>query len=585
MFSKFINWNQKNVWWNNVVPIWNTALVQETSVVQNKITGIIEAHWLDQVNVDENKAIYLAILNITSQEWTNLELQTLSEGITTNEELSKIRKVHVFELTNEQDLPYLKVNWRHSDIVSLLYLYNFFDLTNWVSIEILLNEIELWNFDTIILFLNSKIELLINLIKNDTEKAFLYAKEFPEIIKIINSLLIKPWKNKNNLPWIQDFIKYLEETLWSIIKIFSNRFWIFQLDKDIDLALKYEDLNLSLQFEALKLSRNYAKQISYNGTASLNEINAIHDKVIGLIEETNLKIFEIISDADEIKLQKSIWKILNLIAIIRRYEQILKMWIDISEADTEIILEAFEEIEDLYSDKIDLDYIIISNKTFIKSILELLKKLKNANIDSLTQIPNRKTHDEKLIEIISKLYPDPNDRRTKNNTMQWEQLDNIECEQPYYLLLDIDHFKKFNDTFWHTLWDKVLYYIAQLIKNQIRKNDCEFRYWWEEFAIITEKTNLEWATKLAEKINKFIENNPYIDDDGIKYPITVSIWLSVFSERLCLENRNWTSVINSADKALYRAKNKWRNTFVVSNDVVWVKNINNWTPNEYMYYI
>jgi hypothetical protein len=39
-----------------------------------------------------------------------LELQTLSEGITTNEELSKIRKVHVFELTNEQDLPYLKVN-------------------------------------------------------------------------------------------------------------------------------------------------------------------------------------------------------------------------------------------------------------------------------------------------------------------------------------------------------------------------------------------------------------------------------------------------------------------------------------------
>ena len=619
MFSKYTGLQPNIKWWDNFVQIWNTIAIQDIQKFQSRVNSIIESHELNQVNTSEKKAIYSKISNIINQEWNNLDLHNLSEEITTDKELSKIRRVHVFELTQEQNLPYLKINWRHNDIVSLLYFYNFFDLTKWVSIENLLNEIKLWNFDSIILYLDSKIELLENLIKNDPKKAFLYAKEFPEIIKIINSLLIKPWKKKENLPWIQSFVEYLEKTLWIVIALCNESFPNSWLEEDKDSAYQFENLNLLLQFEALKLSRNYAKQISYKGTNTLDEINSVHNKIIALIKDTNDKISEIVSDWDEQKNQNVIWKILNFIAIIQKYEYIINKWIKINNHDIKIIKGTLHKIFKLAGDKIDIKYITNSSETFLMRNLEIsekleeknieledantelkaanielkdtnkklknankklkdaIKKLEDANIDVLTQVPNRKAHEEQLKETIAKLYPASIDRRNKrNNKPQNENAEgneNIQLKHQYYLLLDIDHFKKVNDTYWHVLWDSILKHFAQLLKKSIRKEDSIFRYWGEEFAILTEPTTLEWIKVLAKKINNIIENTPYIDKDKISYPITVSIWISEFSKELCEKDNNWEDVIKKADQALYNVKQSWRNNFKISGyEDIWIDN-------------
>ncbi len=115
------------------------------------------------------------------------------------------------------------------------------------------------------------------------------------------------------------------------------------------------------------------------------------------------------------------------------------------------------------------------------------------------------------------------------------------------LFLDIDHFKKINDTYGHEFGDYVLSEIGKILKHTFRKSDIVGRWGGEEFIVILPNTSYEDALKLAEKLRKIIEKH---DFKGKK--ITVSIGVSEY-------NGNLEEELEKADEALYEAKNSGRN--------------------------
>jgi len=121
------------------------------------------------------------------------------------------------------------------------------------------------------------------------------------------------------------------------------------------------------------------------------------------------------------------------------------------------------------------------------------------------------------------------------------------------LMLDIDHFKHFNDTYGHQIGDLVLKEVANILKSQVRSSDIVARYGGEEMIILLRGTSLKDATFVAEKIRKAVENH-LIKEENQVYKVTISLGVSSFKP-----TDNTELIIKRADEALYQAKNNGRN--------------------------
>lgn len=123
-------------------------------------------------------------------------------------------------------------------------------------------------------------------------------------------------------------------------------------------------------------------------------------------------------------------------------------------------------------------------------------------------------------------------------------------------IIDIDFFKKINDTYGHLCGDYILKEVAYLILENFRKTDMVFRYGGEEFVVIMTETSLENSLIPLERLRKTIENNNFIYKDK-KITVTVSIGVEA--------NQTDTTdeFLNNADKALYQAKQNGRNQTVL----------------------
>jgi diguanylate cyclase (GGDEF)-like protein len=119
------------------------------------------------------------------------------------------------------------------------------------------------------------------------------------------------------------------------------------------------------------------------------------------------------------------------------------------------------------------------------------------------------------------------------------------------IILDIDDFKKINDTRGHLFGDKVLTRISSIIRNSIEKTDIAGRYGGEEFLIIFTEDDIEQALKYAEKIRKSIEECCI---DGAK--VTISGGIQGY------DGSNKDNLIRSADKKLYDAKKSGKNRII-----------------------
>ena len=125
-------------------------------------------------------------------------------------------------------------------------------------------------------------------------------------------------------------------------------------------------------------------------------------------------------------------------------------------------------------------------------------------------------------------------------------------------ILDIDFFKKVNDTYGHQYGDYVLKTVADLMKQSFRKTDLLYRYGGEEFVMIMPETGIEGATIPVQRLRSMVEEYDF-DYNGVKAKVTVSIGLTMNYQDIMSS----ADIIKSADEALYRAKQGGRNRVVL----------------------
>jgi len=128
------------------------------------------------------------------------------------------------------------------------------------------------------------------------------------------------------------------------------------------------------------------------------------------------------------------------------------------------------------------------------------------------------------------------------------------------LLLDIDNFKNYNDSYGHLEGDIVLMRLAEVINRCLRKTDSAYRYGGEEFVIILPETSGEQGQIIAERIREEFKAEVF-NSGGVETHVTVSIGVTQY-----LENDSLTSFINRADKCMYTAKWKGRDRVIFSMD-------------------
>jgi diguanylate cyclase (GGDEF)-like protein len=126
-------------------------------------------------------------------------------------------------------------------------------------------------------------------------------------------------------------------------------------------------------------------------------------------------------------------------------------------------------------------------------------------------------------------------------------------------MIDIDHFKKVNDTFGHLAGDRALQAIASRLQESIRREDKIGRYGGEEFIILLPGTDEKPATKLAERLLDIVREM-VIPFDGKTIKVTVSLGIA----QCRIGKESWEELLKRADNALYQSKQRGRNRWTIS---------------------
>lgn len=134
-------------------------------------------------------------------------------------------------------------------------------------------------------------------------------------------------------------------------------------------------------------------------------------------------------------------------------------------------------------------------------------------------------------------------------------------QQPLSLLIiDVDFFKRINDTYGHLCGDQVLRDLAACLRTNLRAGDITGRWGGEEFVLILPHTDAVVAGYLAERLRASVEKTRFVMNDKTIFPVTVSIGVHALNR---VTSVNFKDILTTADKALYIAKNSGRNRVAV----------------------
>ena len=175
-------------------------------------------------------------------------------------------------------------------------------------------------------------------------------------------------------------------------------------------------------------------------------------------------------------------------------------------------------------------------------------KLKELSIrDGLTGLLNRRAMEDKLAEL---------------------QALALRYGNPYSVaLVDIDHFKLYNDRLGHLAGDEAIVQISGLLATTIRESDSAYRYGGEEFLIAMPETDSGGAAFVAERIRRAVRDAAIAHPDSTTGPfVTISLGHAGVTRDDALDRFGWEDVVEAADRALYRAKESGRNRCVASNE-------------------
>jgi diguanylate cyclase len=185
------------------------------------------------------------------------------------------------------------------------------------------------------------------------------------------------------------------------------------------------------------------------------------------------------------------------------------------------------------------EYVGLRMRESADKIVALERNLENAirdaTLDGLTGVENRKSFDAAIRKIAGEAMNSGDDLAL--------------------LMIDIDHFKRVNDTWGHQTGDAVLRHLAKTVEKAVRGGDHVARYGGEEFAVILPSTDVNGAVSVAENIRRALADEPVVlDVSPPMTPVTVSIGIACYEPGDPLAE--W---VGRTDAALYKAKREGRN--------------------------
>jgi diguanylate cyclase (GGDEF)-like protein len=195
------------------------------------------------------------------------------------------------------------------------------------------------------------------------------------------------------------------------------------------------------------------------------------------------------------------------------------------------------------ADKCRLAKILADNIGLGIANLKLRESMRNLSIrDPLTELFNRRYMEEALAQEM---------HRTKRNNAQLA-----------VIMVDIDHFKQFNDNFGHDGGDAVLRALGEFLKKHVRGSDIACRFGGEEFILILSPSTAEGARQRAEKIREGVSHLKVSNANRDLGAITLSLGVSIFPDHA----PDAAAVVKAADVALYEAKRGGRDRVVMCKE-------------------
>lgn len=169
---------------------------------------------------------------------------------------------------------------------------------------------------------------------------------------------------------------------------------------------------------------------------------------------------------------------------------------------------------------------------------------RKAQLDPLTQLPNRATLVQGMQRILSSAA--------------------LQAQPVAVLVLDIDHFKRCNDTHGHLVGDQVIQLVAEVLQSQCRSHDIVARYGGEEFVVVLPNTLSENACRVADRMCKAVRTTILTLPDGAALQVTVSIGIHATTPAPGNQPEPWEHWVAAADEAMYQAKRSGRDRVVLS---------------------
>ncbi len=183
-----------------------------------------------------------------------------------------------------------------------------------------------------------------------------------------------------------------------------------------------------------------------------------------------------------------------------------------------------------------------NNATVSQSVILRRRYERAAMFDGLTGIHNRRWLDETLHRLVRRV----------------EGTDGASLS---IALLDIDHFKRFNDDFGHEAGDHVLTVVAQVLASNLRPTDLVARFGGEEFVILFPDTDLQLAKLASERVRRAIAAEALSMEERELPSVTISMGVAQFRS-----GQSVPELLKAADSAMYRAKEAGRNRVIVADD-------------------
>jgi len=202
-------------------------------------------------------------------------------------------------------------------------------------------------------------------------------------------------------------------------------------------------------------------------------------------------------------------------------------------------------------DNTDITFLYYMNLIFTFMIVSGISYFHTANANIYQKLLLNQSNKDPLTKLFNRRYVDDFFEKKIASTSSHKGIFGL-------LLIDIDFFKKINDTYGHKCGDKVLIELSKVLNNNLRNSTIVSRWGGEEFLVILENTNKDELLYVGERLRSVIEKSTMIEEKGIKITITLG------GASLTKEDETFDMLLARADNALYKGKENGRNQVIIA---------------------